>query len=167
MSFRTNGCLFCSPIETLIETFQQDIVSLALLEIRFDHNVLLDSEWTTLYQLGESIQTSTTLKELYLGELWASSTFTDPEVIENAKKFLRCVSHNRVLNKLVVEWDFGNTGTVELGFILKSFISDNSNLQHLGNGKFISNYLNWTGDHGLNVSLMLHSSPLTSLDFRF
>lgn len=167
MNFLTNRRLFCSPVENLIETLQQDIASLASLEIRFDHNDFLDTGWTTLYQLGVSLQNSSTLKELVLSERWASSTFTDPEVVENAKEFLKCVSHNRVLNKLIVDWDFGRNGTAELGFILKSFISDNTNLHYLGNGKFTSNYLNWTGDHGLNVSLMLRSSPLTSLDFRF
>ncbi len=167
MYFKTNGRLFVPPIEILIETLQQDIASLALLEIRFDHNDFLDSEWTTLHQLGVSLQNSSTLKELVLSERWASSTFTDPEVFENAKKFMRCVAHNRVLNKMIVEWDLGKSGNVELAFILKSFISDNTNLHYLGNGKFTTNDLNWTGDHGLNISLMLRSSRLTSLDFRF
>ncbi len=167
MYFLTNGHPFLPPIETLIVTLQQDIASLALLEIIFVHNDFMGSEWTSLYQLGECLQNSSTLKELILFEKLTYSSFTDPEAVENAKKFLRCVSHNLVLNKLVVQWDLGKKGNAELVFIMKSFISDNTNLQYLGNSKCITNYMNWTGDHGLNVSLMLSSSPLTSLDFRF
>ncbi len=58
MNFRTNGHLFCSPVENLIETLQQDIASFALLEIRYDQNNFWDTGLTTLYQLGESLQNS-------------------------------------------------------------------------------------------------------------
>ncbi len=166
MFFLTNGRLFIRPIEILIVTLQQDIASLASLEIIFDHSDFMGSEWTSAYRLGNCIQNSSTLKELTLFEKLTYSSFTDQEAVENAKMFLRCVSHNRVLNKLVVQWDLGKEGNAELGFILKSFISDNTNLQYFGNGQCITNYMNWTGDHGLNVSLMLRSSRLTSLDFR-
>jgi len=91
MFFLTNGRLFIRPIEILIVTLQQDIASLASLEIIFDHSDFMGSEWTSAYRLGNCIQNSSTLKELTLFEKLTYSSFTDQEAVENAKMFLRCV----------------------------------------------------------------------------
>ncbi len=104
MSFTMNGQLFRSPFETLILKLWLDIASLASLAFSFYHDNFLDSEWTTLYPLGKTLQNSSTLKELVLYAHWEFSTLTDPDVVENAKKFLKCVSHNRVLNNKVTEY---------------------------------------------------------------